>query len=58
MAVVVVAIVVILVATGGGSKKGLPTSKHERNSVVNEVTALVGGIPQNGNVARLARRRP
>jgi protein-disulfide isomerase len=50
VAVVVVAIVVVLVATGGGSKKGIPASKHERNSVVNEVTALVGGIPQNGNV--------
>jgi protein-disulfide isomerase len=50
VSVVVVAIVVVLVATGGGSKKGIPASKHERNSVVNEVTALVGGIPQNGNV--------
>jgi protein-disulfide isomerase len=50
VSVVVVAIVVVLVATGGGSKKGIPPSKHERNSVVNEVTALVGGIPQNGNV--------
>ncbi|MCW3020653.1 MAG: hypothetical protein JWN10_2961 [Solirubrobacterales bacterium] len=48
-AVVVVAIVVVLIATGGGSKK-IPTTKHERNKVVNEVTALVGGIPQNGNV--------
>jgi protein-disulfide isomerase len=50
VSVVVVAIVVVLVATGGGSKKGIPASKHERNSVVNEVTALVGGIHQNGNV--------
>jgi protein-disulfide isomerase len=50
VSVVVVAIVVVLVATGGGSKKGIPASKHERNSVVNEVTALVGGIPQKGNV--------
>jgi protein-disulfide isomerase len=48
-AVVVVAIIVILIATGGGSKK-IPTTSHERNKVVNEVTALVGGIPQNGNV--------
>lgn len=48
-AVVVVAIVVILIATGGSSKK-IPTTSHERNKVVNEVTALVGGIPQNGNV--------
>ena len=48
-AVVVVAIIVVLIATGGGSKK-IPTTKHERNKVVNEVTALVGGIPQNANV--------
>jgi protein-disulfide isomerase len=48
--VVVVAIVVVLIATGGGSKKGIPSSKHEQNSVVNEVSALVGGIPQKGNV--------
>ncbi|MGD0453847.1 MAG: thioredoxin domain-containing protein [Solirubrobacteraceae bacterium] len=47
--VVVVAIVVVLIATGGGSKKSIP-STHERNSVVNEVSALVGGIPQKGNV--------
>jgi protein-disulfide isomerase len=48
--VVVVAIIVILVATGGGSKKGIPSNKHEQNSVVHEVSALVGGIPQKGNV--------
>src|SRR3984885_9619937 len=47
--VVVVAIIVVLIATGGGSKKGIPT-KHEQNSVVNEVTALLGGIHQSGNV--------
>jgi protein-disulfide isomerase len=50
VAVVVVAIVVVLVATGGKSKPGIPVTKHARNSVVNEVTALVGGIPQKGNV--------
>ncbi len=48
--VVIVAIVAILIATGGGSKKGIPSSKHEQNSVVHEVSALVGGIPQKGNV--------
>jgi protein-disulfide isomerase len=48
-AVVVIAIVVVLIATGGSSKK-IPTTKHEQNQVVNEVTSLVGGIPQNGNV--------
>ncbi len=49
-AVVVVAIIVVLIATGGGSKKGIPTTKHEQTKVSNEVTALVGGIPQSGNV--------
>jgi protein-disulfide isomerase len=48
VAVVVVAIVVILVATGG-SKSGIPTSKHEQTSVTKQITALIGGIPQNGN---------
>jgi protein-disulfide isomerase len=47
--VVVVAIIVVLVATGGGSKKGIPT-KHEQNSTVHEVSALLGGIHQSGNV--------
>jgi len=47
--VVVVAIIVVLIATGGGSKKGIPT-KHEQNSVVHEVSALLGGIHQSGNV--------
>lgn len=52
-AAVVVIIVVILVATsGGGGSKGLekPTSTTGGTpKVVKEVTALVGGIPQNGN---------
>ncbi len=46
----VVAIVVILIATGGGAKKGIPPTKHGQTQVTNEVTALVGGIPQSGNV--------
>ncbi len=50
VAVVVIAIVVILVATGGSSKKGIPASKHEQSSVANEVSSLVGAIPQNGRV--------
>jgi len=50
LAVVVVAIVVILIATGGGSKKGIPTSKHEQSSVSHEISSLVGGINQSGNV--------
>jgi protein-disulfide isomerase len=48
-AVVVVIVVVIVVATSGGSKSGLPTSKHEENATVAEVSKLVGGIPQSGN---------
>ena len=54
VAVVVVAIVVVLVATGGGSgtKTGLHRrGKHERTRSSTQVTALVGGIPQSGNVA-------
>jgi len=49
VAVVVVAVVVILIATGGGSKSGLPTSKHEENATVAEISKLLGGIPQSGN---------
>ncbi|HWF31141.1 MAG TPA: thioredoxin domain-containing protein [Solirubrobacteraceae bacterium] len=52
-AAVVVIIAVILVATsGGGGKKGLettPTNGSKTPKVVSDVTALVGGIPQNGN---------
>ena len=50
VAVVVAAIVVILIATGGGSTKGIPKTEPEKAKVASEVTALVGGIPQNGNV--------
>lgn len=47
-AVVVVAVVVILIATGG--KSGPPSSKHEQNATVAEISKLIGGIPQSGNV--------
>ena len=47
--VVVAAIVVILVATGGGSKSGIKKGK-EAPAVVSEVSSLVAGIPQHGNV--------
>jgi protein-disulfide isomerase len=47
---VVVVIVVILIATGGGSKPGIPQTAEGKSKTVAEVTALVGGIPQNGNV--------
>lgn len=50
VAVVVAAIVVILIATGGGSKKGIPKTAQAKNQTATEVTALVGGIPQTGNV--------
>ncbi|MFI4978108.1 MAG: DsbA family protein [Solirubrobacterales bacterium] len=48
--VVVVVIVGILVATSSSSKKGIPTSQKETNQTVAEVSSLVGGIQQNGNV--------
>jgi protein-disulfide isomerase len=50
VAAVVVAIVVILIATGGSSKKGIPTTEHAKNQTIAEVSALLGGIPQSGNV--------
>jgi len=49
-AVVVVAIVVILIATGGGSKTGIPKSAQAKSQTVTEVSAVLGGIPQKGNV--------
>jgi len=51
VAVVVVAIVVVLIATGGGSKSTPPKKgSSAANATVAAVTALVGGIPQSGNV--------
>jgi protein-disulfide isomerase len=49
-AVVVVAIVVILIATGGGSKTGIPKSAQAKNQTVAEVSSVVNGVPQKGNV--------
>jgi protein-disulfide isomerase len=47
---IVIAIIIgIVVATSGGSKKGIAHSKGEQSAVVTEVSALLGGIPQNGN---------
>jgi protein-disulfide isomerase len=47
---VVVIIVVILIATsGGGSKVILPSKNPESQKQANQVTALLTGIPQNGN---------
>jgi protein-disulfide isomerase len=50
VAVVVVVIVVILLATGGSSKTGIPKTAQAKSQTVSEVTTLVAGIPQNGNV--------
>jgi protein-disulfide isomerase len=50
VSVVVVAIVVVLIVTSGGSKSGIPASKTEKNSVTKEISTLLGGIPQSGNV--------
>ncbi len=46
----VVVIVVILVATSGGGKSGGLAKGKQANSTVSEVTSLVGGIHQSGNV--------
>jgi protein-disulfide isomerase len=49
-AVVVVIIAVILIATSGGKKTGIQTSTGKTPPpAVGEVTALLNGIPQNGN---------
>lgn len=50
-AVVVVAVVVILIATGGGSKTQAPKAGSKTaTKEAQVVNALVGGIPQKGNV--------
>ena len=49
LAAVVVGIVVVLIATGGGAKTGPPPAS-ERPAIVKQVSALLGGIPQNGDV--------
>jgi protein-disulfide isomerase len=46
---VVVVIVVILVATGGSGGTKVPTTPVEKKKATNALTALLGGIPQNGN---------
>jgi protein-disulfide isomerase len=47
--IVVVIIVAVVLATGGGAKRGLAAPGKGSEQVVNEVSALVGGIPQAGN---------
>lgn len=50
IAVVVVAVVVILIATSGGGTKVVKSGSPAASKATGEVTALVGGIPQSGNV--------
>jgi protein-disulfide isomerase len=50
VAVVVVAVVVILIASGGGGTKAVKSHTKEATATVAKVSALVGGIPQNGNL--------
>jgi protein-disulfide isomerase len=51
VAVVVVAVVVILIASGGGGSGKPPAPKSGKaNKNVATVSALIGGIPQSGNV--------
>ena len=46
--IVVAIIVAVVLATGGGSKK-VPATGPVARKISAEVTALIGGIPQNGN---------
>jgi protein-disulfide isomerase len=46
--IVVAIILAVVLATGGGSKTG-PATGTEAHKISAEVTALIGGIPQNGN---------
>jgi protein-disulfide isomerase len=49
LAVVLAGIVAVLIATGGGSSSG-PPPVSQRPTIIKQVSALVGGIPQHGNV--------
>jgi len=48
--VVVVAIVVVLIATSGGGTKAVKTGSPAASKAARDVSALLGGIPQSGNV--------
>jgi protein-disulfide isomerase len=50
LAIVAAIIVAIVIATGGGGKKTVAPKSKEANTQVAEVTSLIGGIPQSGNV--------
>jgi protein-disulfide isomerase len=49
LAVVLAGVVAVLIATGGGASSGPPPAS-QRPTIVKQVSALVGGIPQRGNV--------
>jgi protein-disulfide isomerase len=49
LVVVVLGIVAVLIGTGGGAKSGPPPAS-DRPTIVKQISALVGGITQNGNV--------
>jgi protein-disulfide isomerase len=48
--VVVAVIVIILITTSGGGTKAVKPKSKEANAKVAEVTTLLNGIPQSGNV--------
>jgi protein-disulfide isomerase len=50
VAIVVVVIVAIAIATSGGKTKTIKPNSKAANATVTEVTSLLSGIPQSGNV--------
>jgi protein-disulfide isomerase len=48
--VAVIIVVILLATSGGGSSPGIkPAPPGKKNPAVEKMTALIGGIPQNGN---------
>jgi protein-disulfide isomerase len=50
VAVVIVAIVAILIATGGSGTSKVKSGSKQASEQVSQVSSLIGGIPQSGNV--------
>ena len=50
VALVVAGIVVVLISSGGGGVKKIAPESSEARTATSEITALLGDIPQNGNV--------
>jgi protein-disulfide isomerase len=50
VAVVVAGIVVVLIASGGSAAKKIAPESAEARAATSQITSLLGGIPQNGNV--------